>query len=42
MDNIKTTEMQDEILGKMIAQYVTMLELESESNVRDRQNGRGE
>jgi hypothetical protein len=42
MDNVKITELQDELLGKMIAQYVTMLELESESNVCDRQNGRGE
>jgi hypothetical protein len=42
MDNIKTTEMQDELLGKMIAQYVTMLEVEAERDARDTANGKGE
>ena len=42
MDNVKITELQDELLGKMVAQYVTMLELDSESDALDRQNGKGE
>ena len=42
MDNVKITELQDELLGKMIAQYVTMLELESESDARDKANGEEE
>jgi len=42
MDNVKTTEMQDELLGKMIVQYVTMLEIESERDARDIANGKGE
>lgn len=42
MDNVKTTELQDELLGKMIAQYVTMLELEAERDARDKANGKGE
>ena len=42
LDNVKTSELQDELLGKMIVQYVTMLELESERDARDIANGKGQ
>ena len=42
MDTVKITELHDELLGKIIVQYVTMLELESERDARDMANGKGE
>ena len=42
INSTRFTELNDELIGRMMVQYVEMVELEAERDARDQQNGKGE
>ena len=42
INSTRFTELNDELIGRMMVQYVNMIEQEAERDARDQQNGKGE
>ena len=42
INSTRFTDLNDELIGRMMVQYVEMVELEAERDARDQQNGKGE
>jgi hypothetical protein len=42
ISSTRFTELNDELVGRMMVQYVEMVELEAERDARDQRNGKGE
>jgi hypothetical protein len=42
INSTRFTELNDELIGRMMVQYVEMVSQEAERDARDQQNGKGE